>query len=129
MTRIGPSSRSAFALLLALVVACGGEGGSQSAAAPEVPLVEAVAARSGSVPIAETLPGVVRAANQVEIRPELEGRIVEVLANNGDAVRRGQALVRIDPAEARERAEQAEAEVKLAEATVVAARARAAESE
>lgn len=68
-----------------------------------------------------------RARNQVAIRPEIEGRIVEVLVRSGQAVRQGQPLVRLDATEARERLRQSEADVRLAEAAEAAARARVAE--
>lgn len=54
---------------LAVVTACGGER-SREAEVARPPLVEAVEARVGALPVEESLPGVVRAANQVAIRPE-----------------------------------------------------------
>jgi RND family efflux transporter MFP subunit len=95
----------------------------------EPPLVEAVEARHGSLPIEEVVPGTVRARNQVMVRPEIEARVVEVLAQSGQAVERGQPLVRLDEAELRERLRQAEASVRLAEAAERAARARVVELE
>ncbi len=68
----------------------------------------------------------VRARNQVLIRPEIEARVVDVLVRSGEAVERGQPLVRLDAGEPRERLRQAEAEVALAEAAANAARARVA---
>lgn len=91
--------------------------------------MEAVEARFGALPIEDTTPGVVRARNQVAIRPEIAGRTVEVLARSGETVERGQPLVRLDDTEARERLRQAEADVRLAEASAEAARARVAELE
>jgi RND family efflux transporter MFP subunit len=122
--------RFVVALSLPPVLAsCGAPGRPAGDALLKAPLVEAVPARSGALPIQEVVPGVLRARNQVAIRPELEGRIVEVLARSGDAVRRGQLLVRLDADEARERLRQAEADVRLAEAAAAAARARSAELE
>jgi RND family efflux transporter MFP subunit len=93
------------------------------------PLVEAVEARFGALPIEETVSGRVRARNQVAVRPEISGRIVEVLVRSGQTVELGQPLVRLDATEARERLRQAEADVRLAEAAAAAARARVAELE
>ncbi len=118
---------AAFALLLTVPLACGG--GAQEAVPAPLPLVEAVEARFGALPIEETMPGAVRARNQVAIRPETSGRIVEVLARIGEPVERGRLLVRLDDSEARERLRQAEADVRLAEAGAAAARARVAETE
>ena len=123
------TTRVAFALLLVSPLACGG--GSEQGDRPPTtaPLVEAVEARFGAIPLEESMPGVVRARNQVTIRPEVAGRVVEVLVRSGEAVDRGQALVRLDEVEVRERLRQAEADVRLAEATAVAARARVTELE
>ena len=54
-----------------------------------VPTVEIVEAKRGSLPIHEQLTGNAKALNQTGIYPEITGRIVEVLANNGDRVKRG----------------------------------------
>ncbi len=118
--------RIATVLPCILLAACGGDRDRDVGLAP-VPLVEAVQTRVGALPIEETLPGVVRARNQVTIRPEIDGRVVEVLVRSGEAVRAGQVLVRLDETEARERLRQAEADVRFAEASAVATRARVAE--
>lgn len=91
--------------------------------------MEAVEARVGALPVEETVPGVVRARNQVAIRPEIAGRIVEVSVRSGEAVKRGQPLIRLDDVEARERLRQAEADVRLVEAAAAAAKARVVELE
>lgn len=115
--------------LIGLALACGPAGDPASNASRQAPLVEAVPARFGALPIEESMPGMVRARNQVAIRPETAGRIVSVLAQIGDAVERGRLLVRLDDSEARERLRQAQADVRLAEAGAAAARARLAELE
>ncbi|MEM7048342.1 MAG: efflux RND transporter periplasmic adaptor subunit [Acidobacteriota bacterium] len=110
-----------------LLSACG--------AAPEArperrpPLVEAVEARQGRLPLQATVNGLVRADNQVAIRPEVAGSVVEVLVRSGDSVGRGQPLVRLQGDELRERLRQAEADVRLAEASLAEARARVVEIE
>ena len=121
-------SRHAAAGLALLGLACAGSpGGPGGVEERRAPLVEAVAARSGALPIEETTPGVVRARNQVAIRPEVSGRIVAVPVAIGQAVERGRLLVRLDDAELRDRLRQSEADVRLAEAGAEAARARVAE--
>lgn len=120
--------RAAVCLCLVLGLACGSTDREEST--PTLaPLVEAVQTRVGALPIEVTVPGMVRARNQVAIRPEIEGRVVEVLVRSGEAVERGQLLVRLDEVEARERLRQAEANVRLAEASAAAARARVVELE
>ncbi len=131
-----PMSNSTLKAVLAAVVisfstpllGCRSDsGGEAPAQAP--PLVEAVEARYGSLPVREVLPGVVRARNQIAIRPEIEARVAEVLVRSGEAVERGQPLVRLEEDEPRERLRQAEANVRLTEAAAAAARARLLELE
>lgn len=89
-----------------------------------IPAVEAVKAKHGSLPLTERLSGVIRARNQVEIYPEISAVIVEVMAENGDLVVRGQPLVRLRDNEARERLRQAEAGLRIAVAQARQAEAR-----
>jgi RND family efflux transporter MFP subunit len=91
------------ALLLAgmLSVACGGAGDDAAGAAElrtprqVIPVVEVVRLRTGTLPLFQRLTGTVRAAGEVAIYPQTSGSIIEVLAQNGDAVKKGQPLVRI----------------------------------
>ena len=89
-----------------------------------VPPVEAVAAQRGALPLSEELSGIVRARNQVAIRPEISGTVVEVLARDGDPITAGQPLVRLDPETLTEQLRRAEAELRVAEASAIEARAR-----
>ena len=95
-------SRSLAALLPALfAAACGAAGEDRAAAAgadgraTPIPTVEAVQARRGALPLFERLTGTVRAAGEVAIFPQTSGSIIEVLAQNGDEVEKGETLVRI----------------------------------
>ncbi len=124
-----PSSLALTAPLLASLLACSAPATQETTASRLAPLVEAVEAHFGALPVEETVSGRVRARNQVAIRPEIGGRIVEVSVRSGEAIRKGQSLVRLDDSEARERLRQAEADVRLAEAAAAAARARVAELE
>ena len=128
-----PSSSNSFrarhALLLLVFAAawgCGG-GGGEAVAELRPPLVEAVAARAGTLPLEETVNGVVKARNQVDVRSEIAAPVVEVMAESGDAVARGQALVRLREDESRDQLRQAEADVRLAEAGADVALARVTE--
>ncbi|MEM9593072.1 MAG: efflux RND transporter periplasmic adaptor subunit [Acidobacteriota bacterium] len=103
----------------------GREGGPEADAPP----VEAVEARSGSLPLEERLSGTVKASNQVMIRPEIEATVVEVLVESGEQVEKGQVLVRLDAAALQDQRRQAEASVKLAEAQAREAQARVVELE
>lgn len=115
---------AAFAAVATVAAAAGCGGGAADRPATVIPAVEAVPARSGSLPLEEELSGVVRARNQVAIRPEISGTVVEVFVRNGEAVRAGQPLVRLDDEALREQLRRAEAQLRLAEATAAEARAR-----
>jgi HAE1 family hydrophobic/amphiphilic exporter-1 len=68
-----------------------------------------VQARHGSLPLSEWLSGVVQAVHQIDIYPQVDAVVSEVLVNDGDSVRRGQPLVRLEDREFRQRLKQAEA--------------------
>jgi HlyD family secretion protein len=122
--------RPSIALLAGLAVTgCSPSETERPEGAAPVPAVEAVRARSGALPLEERLNGVVKARNQVEIRPEISARVEEVAVRTGEAVRRGQPLVRLREDELREQLRQAEAAVRLEEASGRGAAARAAEVE
>lgn len=118
--QLSPAGR--LAALLAGVVCLAACGDSGSAASPRetvpVPAVEAVQAREGVLPLVERVTGTVTASGQVAIFPETSGPVVEVLAQNGDAVRKGDPLVRIQSAGSRPQLEQARSNVAVAEAEV-----------
>jgi RND family efflux transporter MFP subunit len=81
-----------------------------------IPAVEAVQTKYGALPLTERLSGLVKARNQVEIYPEITATIVEVHANNGDFVKKGQILVRLRDREFAERLNQARAAHRITEA-------------
>lgn len=111
-----------------LLTGCGGGPADSEREAP-VPTVEAVPARTGTLPLEERLSGVVKARNQVAVQPEISARVVEVLVESGEAVRRGQPLVRLQDEELREQLRQAEAALRLAQAEAQEAVARVSEIE
>ncbi|MGH9457095.1 MAG: biotin/lipoyl-binding protein, partial [Thermoanaerobaculia bacterium] len=116
-----------LAAALLLVGGCAaGEAETREQTRP-VPLVDAVQARSGAIPLSERVSGTVRAENQVAIRAEISAPIVEVMVRSGAEVRRGQPLVRLDDRDVREQLLQAEASVRLAEASAAEAAARVGE--
>lgn len=83
-----------------------------------VPAVEVVAARTGVLPLVERVTGRVSAAGQVTIFPDVSGPVAEVLVRNGDAVRQGDVLVRIQIAGSQAQLQQARSNLKVAEAEV-----------
>ena len=91
----------------------GGEGGGPGGGMPPMP-VEAAAARSDTVVDAILSTGQIEAIQSIELRPEVEGRLVQILVREGSPVRQGTALFKIDDAELRAQAAQVEAERDLA---------------
>jgi RND family efflux transporter MFP subunit len=118
------SWRPVLAISLAIAASACGSGSEDANVAASAPPVEAVPARHGSLPLAEELSGVVRARNQVAIRPETSGTVVEVTVRDGDRVAAGRPLVRLDPETLTEQVRRAEAELRVAEASAIEARAR-----
>lgn len=111
-------------LLLAVTVACneaesaggggpraGGPGG--GGGAPAMP-VEAATARADTVVDAISATGQIEALQSIELRPDIEGRLVGILVREGSPVERGTALFKIDDAELRAQVAQVEAERDLA---------------
>ena len=110
-------------VLTSAALAAGCESGTRAAnggAAPEetapVPAVEVVQARRGALPLVQRLTGTVRARGEVAIYPETSGTIVEVLAQNGESVSRGEPLVRIQVAGSRAQVAQARSSLEVARA-------------
>ena len=81
--------------------------------AAEAPLVTVRATAAGQGPIRVYGSGTVRPRSEIDVAPEVGGKIVEVSPNmqSGGQVRAGEMLFRIDPADYENRVEQAEAEV------------------
>jgi membrane fusion protein, multidrug efflux system len=108
--------------VLALATACNrgesaskgpGGGGGAGAAAPAMP-VEAAAARSDTVTDAILATGQIEAIQSIELRPEVEGRLVQILVREGSLVGRGTPLFKIDDAELKAQVAQVTAERDLA---------------
>jgi membrane fusion protein (multidrug efflux system) len=112
-------------LLLAVLAACKqaesagkgpGEGGAPGAggAGPPAMPVEVAAARSDTVTDAILATGQIEALQSIELRPEVEGRLVRILVREGSQVGRGTPLFKIDDAELKAEVAQATADRDLA---------------
>ncbi len=105
---------------LAVVIAagCGGKAKADGAAGgggpPPMPVEVAVAQRD-TVTDAIAATGQIEAVQQIELRPDVEGRITEILIREGSEVAEGAALFRIDDAELQAQVARAEAERDLAQ--------------
>jgi membrane fusion protein (multidrug efflux system) len=111
-------------LLLAAAAACrnaesapgpgGGPGAGGAGGGPPALPVEVVAAATDTVIDAVPATGQVEAVQSIELRPEVEGRLVRILVPEGREVARGTPLFKIDDAELRAEVARAAAERDLA---------------
>lgn len=133
-TRRSSFARSALTVALSLIaaatiVACqpvAGMAAAESApAAAAAPVVHVAVAQQRAVEPQFAQVGRVEAAHRVEIRPRVGGHIDAVLFREGDVVRAGQPLFRIDPRPFDVALERARADLQLARAKEVLARSEA----
>jgi RND family efflux transporter MFP subunit len=92
------------------------DGGRAAEPAAPIPAVEVVQARHGTLPLVQRLTGTVRARGEVAIYPQTSGTVLEVLADNGQAVSRGEPLVRIQAVGSRAQVAQARSALEVARA-------------
>jgi membrane fusion protein (multidrug efflux system) len=111
----------AVALLLS---ACGGGGGAkQQQAAPQgPPQVGFVAVQPQAVTLTSELPGRTAAYETSDVRPQVNGLVLERLFQEGDFVRKGQPLYRIDPSPYQAAAASARAALARAQASIASTR-------
>src|SRR2546428_8468583 len=110
-------SYRALAVLIVLAAACnkaksaapGGPGGGM----PPMP-VEVVAAIRDTVVDAIAATGQIEAVQSIEVHPEVQGRITEILVREGQSVDAGAALFKVDDAELKAQVAQADADRQLA---------------
>ena len=105
MPKMGPKTGFAVAaMMLAPLAACGGGNESQQqqqqgaggpAAGP--PQVSVVTVQPQAVTLTSTLPGRTTAFETSEVRPQVNGLVTARLFTEGDYVREGQPLYRVDP--------------------------------
>lgn len=116
----------AAVLVLALTAACskaesGAGGGAAGGGFPPMP-VDAAVARKDRVVDAIPATGQVEALQAIELRPEVEGRIVEILVREGQEVAAGAPLFKVDDAELKAQVDKAEADRDLARQALQRAR-------
>ncbi|MDX3935799.1 efflux RND transporter periplasmic adaptor subunit [Stenotrophomonas sp.] len=126
---LGPLPRSwrlpllglAVALALALA-ACSREAPKAKGPAPEVTVLTL---QTRSLALAQELPGRTVASQESEVRPQVSGVLQARLFEQGEMVKAGQPLFQIEPALYQAAVNEAQANLRTAEATAVAARLRA----
>ena len=90
--------------------------GKDQAVQKKIPLVVVVPVQLGTITRTIETTGTVEPENSVAVVPKLEQRIVWMPFKEGDAVRRGEVVVRLDNAETADLLAAAQAEVSVAEA-------------
>lgn len=74
-------------------------------------LVDSETPAKGTISQTITAPGAIEAIGEAEIASQVVGRVVEVTVHEGDTVKAGQLLVRLDPIEAQARLDSAHARI------------------
>lgn len=114
------------ALGVALILsACGGGDGQQQPGAAGPPPVGYIVVREEPVTLSTELPGRTSAYETSEVRPQVNGLIQARLFEEGDMVRAGQPLYRIDPAPYQAQVASARAAVTRARAAIASTAALA----
>lgn len=112
-----------WALLSGLLIACNdaesagkpGRGGAgPGGGGPPAMPVEAAAARTDTVVDAILATGQIEALQSIELRPDIEGRLAQILVREGAEVARGAPLFKVDDAELKAQVDRAEADRDLA---------------
>lgn len=78
--------------------------------------------KRGDTELSQLFSASIQGRRDIEIRPQIQGKIVELKVNEGQQVHRGQTLFVIDPMPYRMALEQASAQVKAARASLATAR-------
>nr|WP_246357618.1 efflux RND transporter periplasmic adaptor subunit [Pyxidicoccus fallax] len=97
--------------------------------APTVRVVEVREPLPGEQQTELSAAGYVDSRRRSVIAPQIPGRLVDVTVEEGEPVKAGQVIARLDDRDARVLLERAEAEVRAAEAGLAAARAQAANAQ
>ncbi len=98
----------------------GGGGGRRGSGGP-LP-VEVVAARADTIVEAITATGQIEAWQSIELRPEVDGRLVEIMVKEGAEVPLGTPLFKVDDAELKAQVDRAAADRDLAQQALVRTR-------
>ena len=127
-------ARSAITIVLSVVAAAtiaacqpgvGTAAAQDAPSAASLPVVQVAAVQQRAVEPQFAQVGRIEAAQRVEIRPRVAGHIEAVLFREGDVVRAGQPLFRIDPRPFDVALDRARAELQLARATEALTRSQA----
>lgn len=107
--------------LLALVAACGNKGPAGPTGPPAIP-VTVHEVKEGNATFYAEYPALVRALNEVELRPQVSGYITGIFFKEGERVKKGQKLYAIDPQQSEGAYQQALANLKVQETNLLKAK-------
>ena len=114
------------AFTLPVLVGCHHDVAPVNAAPATVTGLQVVETHTAQVPEASPVVGTVRAKESASLSAQMVGRVNAVLVHEGDSVRAGQVLVRIDNAQARAGVDQAQSSVSAAQHQLDAVQSQAA---
>jgi len=109
------------AVLLTVVVIIGLQNGDDSKASDEAPKMKEVVVERGSFKIVVSANGIVRPIDRIEIKSKASGEIVEMAVEEGDVVKKGDLIARLDQKDERAALAQAEADLDIAKAELTQA--------
>ncbi|HTF21775.1 MAG TPA: efflux RND transporter periplasmic adaptor subunit [Chryseolinea sp.] len=110
-----------FLVLLSVVAACGNKGPGGPAGPPAVS-VTVQEVKEGNASFFAEYPAIVRALNEVELRPQVSGYITGIYFKEGERVKKGQKLYSIDPQQSEGAYQQALANLKVQETNLLKAK-------
>jgi len=111
---------AALAIRLGVLVTRGSAGGPPGGGRPPV-AVEIDSVRTGSIQEVRQFTGTVHPRNRYVVSPKISGRLVMIHKNIGDEVLRGELLAQLDDAEYEQSVREAEANLKIAQASLAEA--------
>lgn len=109
----------AAAAMAVMLCSCGGE---QKPQKEELPKFEIVKLQPVDRTVEYSFPAILKGVNDVDVYPQVEGRIVSILYENGMLVKKGQPLVKIESTHQEMQVRTMQANVKAAEAVVSSAK-------
>lgn len=107
--------------LLSFATACSKKGPAGPAGPPAVPVAVQEVTKGNATYYIE-YPSIVRALNEVELRPQVSGYITAIHFKEGDRVKKGQKLYSIDPQQSEGAYQQALANLKVQETNLLKAK-------
>src|SRR5258706_2609479 len=110
-----------FMSIMLFLVSCGDDKKSAGPQAPPPAAVNVYVVQPGSATYYEMYPATVTPLNQVDIKPQVSGNIINISFRDGQYVRKGQKLYEIDQQQYKAAYDQAVANVEVSKANLAKA--------